>query len=464
MTRGSPLDPPRPARGGPQDPEPAGAPGTGSLPLGFADGDPYSRRRGGFLTAGALRRDASAIALDHLRVVNLCTDRHAFLAGLAAALVQGRTTLLPSSATAAAGTASAYGACDLLDDGVLSGPAAGPAAGRVAGQDDFIALIGHTSGSTGAPAAHPKRWSSLQATTALNAAAIRALLPPGGERPWIVATVPSQHMYGMELAALLPLLAGFAIHAGHPLFPADVAAALAEVPRPRVLVTTPVHLRSLLQSGVRLPPVDVTVSATAPLPAELARAVEAAFGTRLLEMFGATETCVLATRCTAREEAWRPYPGVRFETAADGTRVTAPWLDGVVALQDLLELRQDGRFVVIGRNTDLVDVAGKRASLADLTRRIAALPGVQDAFVLQPDQPDGIGVRRVAALVVAPGMDPADLLEALRPTIDAAFLPRPLVSVESLPRNAVGKIPRSEALRILEQHAARTGQAGGEPG
>ena len=267
-------------------------------------------------------------------------------------------------------------------------------------------------------------------------------------------------MYGMELAVLLPLLAGFAIHAGHPLFPADIAEALSEVPAPRVLVTTPVHLAALLRAGIDLPPVDVMVSATAPLSRDLARDVEARFGTRLLEMFGSTETCVFATRRTAVEDTWHPYPGVRLEPAADFTRVSAPWLAGEIPLQDVLEMRGDGRFLVVGRNADLVDVAGKRASLADLTARIAALRGVEDVHVLQPEEPDSIGVRRVAALVVAPGAEPAELLEALRASLDPAFLPRPLLIVDSLPRNAVGKIPRGEALRLLKERVPRPGQPG----
>jgi len=429
------------------------------MPLALADGDPFIHRAGHFVSVREFRCDVARVSLRHPYVVNLCADRHGFLAGLAAALADGRTTLLPSSAAAAQGTGAAYGAFDLLDDarGAAARETGSPP--RAWRQDDFVALIGHTSGSTGQPVAHSKRWSSLQATSALNAAAIRALLPAGTGRPCIVATVPSQHMYGMELAALLPLLAGFAIHAGHPLFPADIAAALAEVPRPRILVTTPVHLRSLLQSGIPLPPVEVMVSATAPLSRELAGEVETRFATRLLEMFGSTETCVFATRRTALERSWQPYPGVRLMPGTDRTLV-APWLDGTVPLQDIIELDDGGRFSVIGRNADLVDVAGKRASLADLTRRITSLPGVQDACVLQPDEPDSIGVRRVAALVVAPGADPAVLLEALRLELDAAFLPRPLLIVETLPRNAVGKIPRSEALRLLKERVPKPGQRG----
>ena len=68
----------------------------------------------------------------------------------------------------------------------------------------------------------------------------------------IVATVPPQHMYGLELSILLPLLGPFAVHGGRPFFPADVAAALAEVPAPRMLVTTPIHLQALLRDPARI--------------------------------------------------------------------------------------------------------------------------------------------------------------------------------------------------------------------
>jgi acyl-coenzyme A synthetase/AMP-(fatty) acid ligase len=422
------------------------------FPLTLEAGAPFVSLGVDIRTVADFRDAASSLALENAHVINLCANRYAFLAGFAAALSGRKTTLLPPSGAAAivAETAAAYGACSIIDDRTAgSQPAASSSAALVAPSEDFVALIGHTSGSTGGPTAHRKSWSSLRATAALNAAAIRRVLPPGAGQPWIVATVPSQHMYGMELAALLPLLCGFSIHAGQPLFPADVAQALSAVPAPRVLVSTPVHLRSLVESGVSLPAVAVVVSATAPLPPELARDVEDRFGTTLLEMFGSTETCVIATRRSACERAWRPYPGITLEAAASGTLVSAPWLAGPTLLQDVLEVGAEGHFTVIGRNSDLIEVAGKRASLAELTRRLSSLPGVRDAYVLQADAPDAIGVRRVAALVVAPGLTSGAVLELLRPLVDAAFLPRPLVMVETLPRNQVGKIPRGEALKML---------------
>ena len=58
---------------------------------------------------------------------------------------------------------------------------------------------------------------------------------------------------------------------------------------------------------------------------------------------------------------------------------------------------------------------------------------------------------RLAALVVAPGRRREDILESLRSRIDPVFLPRPLRLVEALPRNATGKLPRADILRLLQE-------------
>jgi acyl-coenzyme A synthetase/AMP-(fatty) acid ligase len=241
------------------------------------------------------------------------------------------------------------------------------------------------------------------------------------------------------------------LHAAHPLFPADIAAALAALPEPRILVTTPVHLRALLESDIDLPPLAVVVSATAPLASEVAQRVEQRYGAALVEFFGSTETCVIASRRTAQEAAWRPYPGVSLRPASDGTEVEAPWFAAPTLLQDVIEIQADGRFVVRGRNADMVEVAGKRASLADLTRRLLAIPGVKDGVFFQPDRSDGAGVQRLAALVVTEGLSEAEVLAQLAPGMDPVFLPRPLVFVSRLPRNDLGKLPRENLLAALRR-------------
>ncbi len=439
-------------------PERLGSPSrahAAALPLLRDGGTPFARNPDGFITVAAFRAGARLRARQ-LRtsgsVVNLCENRYRFLEAFAAARQNGLTTLLPAShaPVAVSELIAAYPGCDVLRDTPVEDPALTERMSTPDMPGDFVAAIAHTSGSTGMPAAHAKSWSSLGSTTALNAAVIRSVMPNGHARhPWIVATVPPQHMYGFEMSVLLPLLAGFGIHGGRPLLPGDVAAALHDVPAPRVLVSTPVHLRSLVESGTRFPDVAAVISATAPMTQASAARIEQCFSTVLIEMFGSTETCIVATRQTAREAAWRAYPGIRFESVTAGTAVNAPWLATEQLLHDVIELGDDGTFTVIGRQGDLIEVAGKRASLADLTRRLAALPGVQDAIVFQPPPESGGRAGRCAAFVVAPGASAREIARRFRQVVEPAFVPRPLVIVAALPRNDVGKIPLARLVEML---------------
>ncbi|MEP7042342.1 MAG: AMP-binding protein [Dokdonella sp.] len=396
--------------------------------------------------------------------INLCEDRYAFLVAFCAVVSRSQTNLLPPSRAPQAideALLAAPGSYTISDLALTPSPRRCvqlPPLGHGIAADpwpmiaaDHVAAIGFTSGSTGQPKPNSKTWAAFCASNARNTAALvqtLALAPTGLAH--IVATVPPQHMYGIELSILLPLLGPFAVHSGRPLFPADVAAALAEVPQPRVLVTTPVHLRALLRDPAALPQLGAITSATAPLPQQLAAEAEARYGAPVLEMFGSTETCVIAQRRTALATDWQLYPDISLRPQPDGTQVDAPYFNEPVTLQDVVELLPGQRFRLCGRHADLVEIAGKRASLADLTRRLLALPGVRDAIVLQLDEPDSMGVRRIAALVVAPECSEAELLSGLRSAVDPAFLPRPLRKVDALPRNETGKLPRAELLRALK--------------
>jgi acyl-coenzyme A synthetase/AMP-(fatty) acid ligase len=440
-----------------------------ALPLIDLPGRAIAWRNGAPVSTADFLADVAAVAAAlpaQRHALNLCDDRYLFLVGLCAAAVRGQTSLLPHSRApdvvvdTLARHADSYSLIDHAQAPLpprmhrLQLPAE-----RTHGDIDVPLIdsahpiaIGFTSGSTGTPSANEKRWGSFVASTANNAAVLLAHCPPlaPGAAASIVATVPPQHMYGMEMSVLLPLLGPFAVHAGRPFFPAEVAAALAEMPAPRILVTTPVHLRALLAAGQALPPLAAIVSATAPLPVELAQQAEQVCGAPVQELFGSTETCVIAHRRTAVNDAWELYPEVSLQPQPDGTRVDAPWFARPVVLQDLVELLPQRRFALRGRSADLLEIAGKRASLAELSARLLAMPGVVDAVVFQSDNPDAAGVRRIIALVVAPGCSEAALIAGLRRSVDPVFLPRPLKLVDALPRNATGKLPRAELLGLLE--------------
>ncbi|MFC3716037.1 AMP-binding protein [Luteimonas soli] len=421
-------------------------------------------------------RGLARLLPDAAHAINLCEDRYRFLVAFCAVALRGQTTLLPPSRTRAAidEVRALHPESYCLGDGDHCGcphPSLAPlphyvrmpdVLPRCEGErplvdDDALVAIGFTSGSTGAPKPNAKTWRSFRTSTEQNLAALAGLWP-GEAVVQAVATVPPQHMYGMEMSVLLPLLGNVAVHGARPFFPQDVADALADAKAPRLLVTTPVHLRALVEAGVALPPMAGIVTATAPLPQPLAAAAEARFGCEVREVFGSTETCIIARRRTAIQDAWTPLPGVRVTPQPDGTLVHATHLPQPVALADLVELVDngrdaDGRFLLRGRQGDLLEIAGKRASLGDLTRRLLAIPGVEDGVVFQLDA-DEVGVKRIAAMAVAPTLAEADILRALRCSIDPVFLPRRLRRVTTLPRNETGKLPRGALLRLLDGDGA----------
>ncbi len=399
-------------------------------------------------------------------VLNVCRDRYQFTVGLAACLMTGRVSLLPSTHTPEVIRHLDDFAPDvfcLTDD-----PACGIDLPRFCfertGQGarrawqvpqippDQTAAIVFTSGSTGMPQPYRKTWGKLARCVREGAPRLGLL---DGRTHALVGTVPAQHMYGFESTVLLALQSGNAFSAARPFYPADIVAAVAAVPQPRALVSTPLHLQTLLRSGLAFPPIDLVVSATAPLTQELARRVEEAFGTEVLEIYGSTETGQIAARRTALSHAWQLWPGVRL-TARDG-RVFAQGghVEQTTPLCDVIEILDEREFRLLGRTADLVNVAGKRSSFASLNAQLNAIPGVLDGAFFLPaaDPAAATGVVRLAAAVVAPALNAAQLMDELRQRIDPAFLPRPLLLVAELPRNATGKLPHQALQDLVRRHS-----------
>jgi acyl-coenzyme A synthetase/AMP-(fatty) acid ligase len=306
-----------------------------------------------------------------------------------------------------------------------------------------------TSGSTGETVPHRNRPGFFVLGAAGNAVSVLAGLDAPAN---IVATVPPFHMYGFELSIWLPLLAGATVFAGLPFYPADIVEALAAMPAPRILVSTPVHLRVLMESGVTAIDCARVFSATAPLTETLARGIEERFQCEVREIYGTTETGNVGWRRTAREDFFTLVPGMRLKTAPDGCLVSAPHIDPPIALNDRLAPDGVERFRIAGRSNDIVNIAGKRESLSGLNTVLSALDGVVDGAFLAPGDEAGGRVGRMVAFVVAPGLAAEDIRAGLRDKLDPAFIPRRIVFVESLPRNAAGKLPVSALARFAREH------------
>ncbi|OOG48247.1 AMP-binding protein [Polaromonas sp. A23] len=401
-------------------------------------------------------------------MLNACSDRYHFAVGLGAALLTEKISMLPpthtpemmrqlrSLAPDVFCLSDAPHAIDLPGYVYHDAFAQGPADIDPEAPCDIPYLPGNqpvadvfTSGSTGLPLPHRKTWGSL--VHSARAEAMR--LDLNENQPCaIIGTVPPQHMFGFESTVLLPMQIGAALHAGQPFYPADIVSAVKAVTQPRVLVSTPVHLRVLLASDIEVPELDRVVSATAPMAPELAQTCEARFDAPLFEIYGSTETGQIASRRTARTAEWELFPMVTLTPHDDRMWACGGHVERVVPLNDVLEAVDNRHFLLHGRLEDLVNIAGKRSSLAYLNHQLGSIPGVLDGAFFMPDDTGSDTVVRLMAFAVAPGMTAADLQTALKERIDTTFLPRPLVMLDALPRNATGKLPREVLQAMARTH------------
>ncbi len=395
---------------------------------------------------------------DRRYVLNLCQDRYHFLVGFAAALIRRQTSLFPPGCAPIMLQQLREKYSDVYCIVDQDEPPADIESLRYEQRvcsdrirempyipDDFIAALVFTSGTTGYPQPHSKTWGSL-VSVAKHTAARFALLT---ERTTsIVATVPPQHMYGLETSIMLPLQSDSMVHSARPFFPQDVRQALESMPAPRVLVTTPVHIRACVEASVTLPPLEFILSATAPLAAQLASQAEAMFATRVLEVYGCTEAGVIATRRTTEGETWHTLDGITLrgdgnEYAVHGTHLVPP-----VQLNDIVRVLNEQQFLLLGRKSDLINLAGKRMSLANLNHKLNEIKGVVDGVFIMPDEKEG-PVTRLMAFVVAPDCSHEAIMAELRLRVDPVFLPRPLYLVDSLPRDDTGKLARAKLLQLV---------------
>ena len=400
------------------------------------------------------------------QLLNMCSDRYRFSVGLAAAIVAGKVSLLPPTPTpevvrqikvfapdvfcltdSAACTVDLpqlqYPVMDLSREGAVAVP-------QIDGEQRVAVVF--TSGSTGIPQPHPKTWAALVGCVQAEALRLGLLHDTACA---IVGTVPPQHMYGFESTVLMPWHSGNALSHAQPFYPADICQALAAVPMPRILVSSPVHLRAWLDAGLALPELTQVVSATAPLSTQLAQEIEARCHAPLIEIYGSTETGQIASRRSTQTAEWQLFPGVKFIVEGDCVRACGGHVATSITMNDMIEPVGDEHFLLHGRIADLVNIAGKRHSLASLNHLLNAIPGVVDGAFYMPDESGDDHITRLAACVVAPGMDAPRLLAALRERIDPVFLPRPLLFVDALPRNRTGKLPRTVLQALFQTHRAR---------
>jgi malonyl-CoA/methylmalonyl-CoA synthetase len=358
--------------------------------------------------------------------------------------------------------------------------------GEVLDQDD--ALVLYTSGTTGKPKGAVLTHANLAAQTA----ALReawALTP----RDVLLHTLPLHHLHGVVVALATALSAGASVLIARRFEPALVASSL---PRATVLMAVPTIYQRLVEHEALLADDErgrfraaaralrLATSGSAALPASLAARWRALAGAIPLERYGMTEIGIALSNPL---EASRRRPGsvglplptvgIRIigddglesdgpgELQVRGPSVMSRYLgredatrssfrDGWFLTGDIA-VREAGGFVrLLGRSsTDILKTGGEKVSALEVEEVLREHDAIAEVAVV--GVPDDTWGDRVVAVVVPQAGRASDCAEEpLRAWAKARLspykVPKQVVVVEALPRNAMGKVVKSELIRALK--------------
>jgi malonyl-CoA/methylmalonyl-CoA synthetase len=323
------------------------------------------------------------------------------------------------------------------------------------------ALIGYTSGTTGAPKGAVLSHANLLAGVESVRIAWRW---DADDR--LVLALPLFHIHGLGVGLHGTLLAG----ASAVLLPKfEVGAVLdAAADHDATLffgVPTMYHRLAASDRVGELARLRLCVSGSAALPAELHEALAARAGQAVIERYGMTETLMNVSNPYDGERrpdsVGLPLPGVELRLGDDdeillrGPNVFGGYwqrpdataasfdADGWFRTGDLGRFDDDGYLRILGRSKELIISGGLNVYPREVEDVLLGHPAVAEAAVVgAPSEEWG---ETVTAFVVADGAPDLDGLLAFAAGRLAPFKrPRVVHFVDSLPRNALGKVVKSE--------------------
>lgn len=294
-----------------------------------------------------------------------------------------------------------------------------------------VALVVHTSGTTGAPRPVELTLGNVQAN-ALGSAVALGLDP---DERWL-CPLPLSHVGGLMVLLRSAIYATTAV-----IGPADT-------PGVTLASLVPTMLGRLLDAGAPPGPrLRAVLLGGAPAPrALLERAREA--GWPVVQTYGLTQACSQVTVAEPGDldTAGRALPGVGVALAPDGEiLVTGPTVAGGGTLRtgDLGRLDDRGRLVVIGRKADTIVTGGENVAPAEVEAVLLAHPAVAEAGVFGRPHPEW--GEAVTARVVARGpVDPEELRAWCGERLARFKVPKAVELADALPRTESGKLLRRQ--------------------
>jgi acyl-CoA synthetase (AMP-forming)/AMP-acid ligase II len=303
-----------------------------------------------------------------------------------------------------------------------------------------VRLLKVTSGSTGVPRALPFGDAHMEADA-------RQICRTMGIKPEDrnLGIIPFGHSYGLGNLVMPLLIQGTSIVCGVPALPHALGGAIARW-EPTVFPAVPALLRILTESDVEaahLRSLRTVISAGAPLLPEIARAFRKKFGLLVHNFYGSSETGGIAYDRTGQaaltgRSVGQPLHGVDIAFTDGGrfwVKSAAVGGRGRFKPADRAVLTDKGELFLLGRTGRMLKIGGRRIDPAEVEIALRSVPGVTDAFVdAHPERPDAL------AAVVATRVEAGLIREALRPRLAPWKVPRKIVTVETFPVSARGKV------------------------
>jgi long-chain acyl-CoA synthetase len=367
----------------------------------------------------------------------------------------------------------------LLEQLASAAAPAAPSAAADPSEADLAALL-YTSGTTGRP-----KGAMLTHGNFLHnvASCVQCLEVTDDDR--IAVLLPQFHSFMFTVGTLLPMLSGAGIvlvRSVHPL-----KSVLEEIIRRRatVLPAVPQIYRALAEAPVAPDwPLRLCVSGGAPLPLEVFHAFKAKFPTALIEGYGPTESSPVASvnpirgvnkpgsvgkpipnvEMSIRDEAGTELPaGATGEICIRGGNVmrgywnqpeeTAKVLrDGWLYTGDVGHQDADGYFFITDRKKDMLLVNGINVYPREVEEVIYKFPGVREAAVIGiKDARKGEAPMAFVALTEGATLVERELLGFIRERLADYKVPRHVRLLPALPRNATGKILKTELRKLARE-------------
>ena len=296
----------------------------------------------------------------------------------------------------------------------------------------------------------------------------------------LLLTLPLFHLHGLVVGLFTALAAGASVRL-EPRFEAARAVDRLAAGDATLFFGVPtLYVRLVDELAQRAPRPDLSavrlfVSGSAPLAPETFQAFESLTGQRILERYGMSETGMLLSNplhgrripgsvgiplpgVEARivDAAGRPQPaGAEGEIEVRGPNVfrryrNAPeksaesFRSGWFRTGDLARVDpESGHYSLLGRSSELILSGGFNVYPREIEEVLLAFPGVREAAVVGEKHPE-FGESPVAYLVTDGALDEPALAAHCRDQLAAFKLPRRFVKVESLPRNAMGKVEKKK--------------------